>query len=243
MFLKFEHTDNARDLGGIPTIDGKRVKSGLLYRTAELDESTPDDIRRLSEDYHIRYILDFRDPIEYGNRPDLAIPGAENIAIPVLPRIPANDYEIAHADPMTIFNRIYREFALDDRPAAAYREFFDVLLRGDGPVLWHCTQGKDRTGIGAILLLTALGVSWEEAERDYFLTNEAMRPIYEAFMAKATTERERSVADKVIFVMPECLGIFTSLVQEHFGGIMGYIKTRVGLTDDEIARLKELYTE
>ena len=243
MILKFGHIDNARDLGGIPTQDGKKVKSGLLYRTAELDESTADDIRRLSEEYHIRYILDFRDPIEFGNRPDLAVPGAENIAIPVLPKVPVSDREIATVEPMDVFNRIYREFALDDRPAEAYREFFDILLRGDGPVLWHCTQGKDRTGIAAILLLTALGVSWEEAEHDYFLTNEAMQPVYEAFMAKAKTERDFYIADKIIFVMPECLGIFTSLVEQNYGGIMGYLTKRVGLTDDEIARLKELYTE
>ena len=243
MFIDFQRIENARDLGGIAVSGGKHIKSGLLLRTAKLEEASDSDISRLADDYSLKYVLDFRDATELDAHPDREVPGAQNLFIPVLPQLPEAEGQVIVTDPMVVFNRIYREFATEERPVSAYRKFFDILLQGDGAVLWHCTQGKDRTGIAAILLLTALGADWADIERDYFLTNEFMQPIYDGYAAKHTSERERDIARKFLFVMPECLGIFTSLVEERYGGIMGYLKEKIRLTDAEIEHLRKLYTE
>lgn len=243
MFIDFQNIENARDLGGIAVSGGKHIKTGLLLRTAKLETATGADISRLAEEYAVKYILDFRDPSELEAHPDREVPGAQHLAIPVLPQLPEAEGQVIVTDPMVVFNRIYREFAVEERPVSAYRTFFDILLRGEGAVLWHCTQGKDRTGIAAILLLTALGADWTDIERDYFLTNEFMQPIYDAYAAKHTSEQERDIAKKFLFVMPECLKIFTSLVEESYGGIMGYLKEKIKLTDAEIGQLRDLYTQ
>lgn len=149
MFLDFEKIENVRDLGGMLRLDGTRIRPGVLYRTGKLEHATDADIARLTE-LGIRYVIDFRDAGEIATAPDRAIPGAEYHSIPALPNLaenfrPIDDPTYTAQDVHDDFRRIYRYLAQSPESIGAYGEFFRILLASDGaPVLWHCTQGKDR---------------------------------------------------------------------------------------------------
>ena len=117
MFIDFQRIENARDLGGIAVSGGRKVKTGLLLRTAKLEEASDSDISRLADDYSLKYVLDFRDATELDAHPDREVPGAQNLFIPVLPQLPEAEGQVIVTDPMVVFNRIYREFATEERPA------------------------------------------------------------------------------------------------------------------------------
>ncbi len=246
MFIDFQGISNARELGGIKTADGRRVKSGVLLRTAELADAADADISELAEKYAVRHVVDFRDGSEVEHRPDREIPGARYALIPVLPSLP---YETRAIDltPEVIFGQfvyMYRLMAEDAFCARAYAQFFRVLLEAKGEaVLWHCVQGKDRTGIASILLLRALGASMEDAREDYFLTNIPLGREYEQLVRDGADAQKLGFMKVVLYVYPECLDAFISRAEELYGGVDGYIRTAVGLSDGDLARLREYYTE
>lgn len=182
---------NARELGGY-AVGGKTVKHGLLLRTASLAALSPEDRDSLENVYHVAAVVDFRMGMERELASDPEIPGAENYPLAVLEPedYPGFDPELAKklfdpgADRLemmkiayqmgTVSDRLYVDFLFSERGKAAYRAFFRLLLAlGEGcAILWHCTDGKDRTGVASMLLLTALGASRETVLADYLLTNE-----------------------------------------------------------------------
>lgn len=248
MFIEFEKIINARELGGIKTADGRHVKHGVLLRTAELTHASDRDLERLSGEYKIKHIFDFRDISEVSPRPDREIPGAEYHFLPVLPCLPGgSDTEYSKLTPKRVFELfqgMYRTMAEDEVSIKAYSEFFRVLLSsGGGAALWHCTQGKDRTGVAGILLLTALGVPKEAAVEDYYLSNVPMGQEYEQYVKNRTDEKRLEFLKMMLFVMPGCLNEFFHKTQELYGGAEGYLRQRLGLTDAGFTALREYYTE
>ncbi len=246
MFYTFDNIANFRELGGIPASDGRRVKNGLLYRCGELHKASDADISRLSEEFHISKIIDFRDTKETEIRTDRAVNGAEYISIPALPPMPAEPMSMMKDDhplipPQEMFPYVYRQLASSLESSVAYRAFFDQLLQSGGkPVLWHCKQGKDRTGVAAILLLTALGVSREEWMRDYLLTNEYMSRRYEEKYASLEEEQEREFRKIIMFVREDWLAQYLDIVDKK-GGLNVFLHEQIGVTDAEIEQLKTMY--
>ena len=175
--IKFEGANNFRELGGYRAADGRQVKYGLLYRGANLDllKSEADHARLAS--LGLREILDLRSAGESAAHPDPAVPGAhyqrvcgmrnadgtemdfsgqgierlrqEKEAFERSVGRPVHDFEW--------FSALYREMPFRN---PAYHALFALLEGRRVPVLFHCSCGKDRTGIGAMLILLALGVSW-----------------------------------------------------------------------------------
>ncbi len=113
--------NNARQLGGLPLKNGRRIKEGLLLRTTQLMDATEEDLRKLQEDYHLSLILDMRDPTEYSRMPDPEIPGAKWVPAPIIDfnfikesmaarfqghidDIPGNDIDPEHPDPEKVMD-------------------------------------------------------------------------------------------------------------------------------------------
>ena len=247
MFIDFEKIVNPRELGGIPLSCGRHVKSGLLLRSAELSRASSGDLERLSGEFRIAKVFDFRDDSECLRSPDRPVEGAEYIHIPVLPELPAKDRKLRDMTPAFLeetFTQMYRDMARLDFCANAYRRFFRELLScGGRAVLWHCTQGKDRTGIAAILLLSALGAGEETVRGEYFLTNEAMLPLFEAYRAAGHSPEETAAMEKLYFVMPCCLNAWYDCIKTDFGSVAAYLRVRLGLEDGDLRLLRDWYTE
>ena len=248
MVIDFEGIQNARDLGGINAADGRTVKPGLLFRTGELERATDADIAYLRA-ADLRHIVDFRDPAEIAARPDRPVPGAEHHALKTLPALPVSPNPPKGAapplpaDPEKIFPGLYAQLGSCAEAKAAYREFFRILLKGDGAVLWHCRQGKDRTGVAAMLLLATLSVSPADAKADYLETNACMKAQYEGAVGKYHDPEQQRMLRGVLFVRIDWLQLCLSRMKSEYGSLSGYLHRALGLTDADLDRLRVLYTQ
>ena len=172
---------NFRDLGGYRTADGRSVKWGLLYRSGQMHDLTAADYTYLQK-RGIRTVCDFRDTGERTREPTLWPAGQR-------PKVLSDDYTLdvsamkLPGDPagwtreqvVTAMTATYPQ--LLDQFNGQYARMFAELLAGDVPLAFHCTAGKDRTGVAAALLLTALGVPRTTVVEDYLLSNQHMAPM------------------------------------------------------------------
>ena len=243
MRLCFEGIENLRDLGGI-RVEGGAVKDGMLLRSARLSAATEEDIAALCA-LNLRHIIDFRGLAECKEHPDRPVSGAQyhhfSALRPAAGRISA---KIRSLDASAIgerFKSIYRYMAEGRNAARAYTEFFEVLGISTGAVLFHCTQGKDRTGIAAMLLLCALGADEQTIREEYFLSNIAMQKVFEKMRDSGISEARLLAAEQYLFVREETLDVYFETMREEHGGMMGYLRDIVGLRDEDFARLREKY--
>ena len=248
MFLDFDKIENVRDLGGLIRADGAKTKPGLLLRSGRLSRATDADIRRLSE-LGVRHIVDLRDASEGKREADRAVPGAEYHLLPALPDLkkyframndPAYTAESVRAD----FRRIYSLLAQSPEATEAYAAFFRLLLGSDGaPVLFHCTQGKDRTGVAALLLLTALGIDEDTIVRDYLLTNEFTQSILDSFDAMDEPPFTEDIAREIFLVYEENLRFYIHCIELEYGTVPNYLELALDVGPDEIETLERYYLE
>lgn len=173
--LVLDGVTNFRDLGGYTTADGRRVRHGMVYRAAALRGLSADDIARLAA-LPLRTVCDLRGTREMTMVPSPAIPGCENLPLMIEPRIGASlrdlltRQEATGEDVVAILRQAYVAYVTEHLPV--YRRLFELILdEGRLPLVFHCTAGKDRTGVGAALLLTALGVPEEDVIADYRATD------------------------------------------------------------------------
>jgi protein-tyrosine phosphatase len=165
---------NFRDLGGFPTTDGRKIKTGLLFRSGDLHSWTDEDLVKL-EELKIATIIDFRSDREREYRPDNVISSVKsimNLVIPDLSREQATEYLSANnaRGLETLLIDVYRTMVNDNQKE--YKEFFNILANTSHlPILFHCAAGKDRTGLASLFLLTALGVDMKYILEDYYSTN------------------------------------------------------------------------
>ena len=244
MFISFENIQNARDLGGIRTADGRCVKPGRLLRGAALENASDADIARLENEFHLRHIVDLRDAGECEERPNRPVPGAQAHSCPVLPGMPKKAPMDTIPDFDGIFRKVYAKMAQSETSSAAYAAMFRVLLDcPEGAVYFHCAQGKDRTGIAAILILTALGADLETAKEDYFLSNIGLKDAEAEPMSVGVRPWPKEVLDKLFNVFPEILDIYLNTLEETWGGLDAYLRGPLGLTDADFEKLRALYLE
>ncbi len=172
---------NLRDLGGLPTSDGRTVRTGRLFRSGYLCDLDGPSLATV-EGLGLRTIVDLRRPDEAEQRPHPDLDGTEVVHISVS----ADDNEFAvlanlvEFDPEaipgpTLIADYFRNSVRTrlDR----YREVFDLATDPDRhPLLFNCTAGKDRTGFVGGILLRLLGVAEDLAIADYLLSNDIRRP-------------------------------------------------------------------
>lgn len=247
---------NLRDAGGWPTADGRRVRTGVLFRSTALDRLDDTDAATLAA-LGIRCVVDFRTRVERESRPDRVLEGVRTLLEDVLA-----DSAIAVPAQMEAFFRspakalqFLESGRGDDAMRGAYREFitlpsarrglssfYRLLLEEDDlPVLYHCTTGKDRTGWATAALLTLLGVSEEHVYREYLLTNEQLLPALEPLFRRFEEHgAPRELLVPVLGVDRSYLDESFRGVREAFGTIEAYFSDGLGITSEEQARLRDL---
>ena len=225
--IVFEGTCNFRELGGYRAADGRHVRRGLLYRGCSLDTlQSPADRTKL-ESLHLREILDLRSAGEAG----IQRIAAEKAAYEAKAGHPVHDFYW--------FTDLYKQMPFGN---PAYHELFRLLEEHRVPLLFHCTCGKDRTGIAAMLVLLALGVSREDAIADYMLTNVYRKPIIDKFM-------QDKPADQYDLLLPvegvsESMGAGSiDVLLEKYPSYEAYFEAEYGLTTARLAALRDFYLE
>ena len=169
---------NFRDLGGYRTADGRTVRRGAVFRSAHLGSLTDERSRRAGK-LGVRTIVDLRGVNEAAETPHL-IDGlaCRVVGAHIEPRRrrqdPRRRRRRQRPTPylmMQFLTDHYREYPR--RCAPGFRTLFATLSDGTHrPLVFHCTAGKDRTGFASALLLTLLGVPWDDVMEDYLRTNE-----------------------------------------------------------------------
>ena len=179
---------NLRDLGGI---GGDVIPKGLFLRSGKLSIFTPTECSEFCRKYHIGCVIDLRTPGESAEFPDPLPEGVEYVQIPLLRDAAVGITHETGSDPMTIvrnlrkhpeklmdmvpdFKVLYKDIVTDEY----YRSQLDkavatLRMNADKGIttLFHCTAGKDRTGIASMALLKSYGIDDEEIVRDYLRTN------------------------------------------------------------------------
>ncbi len=252
--MKFEGMNNARDLGGMVTTDGKKIRKGLFLRTDALDALTDDDVNRL-KDQNVSIIIDLRTAQEMAEKPDRPVEGAQYHHIPIFSDAQAG---VTHeeSDTLAVFKdlpdmkHLYKEMVLSDDACANVCKALDLIMNNEnGCTLFHCVAGKDRTGILAMLILGMLGVSEEDIMEDYLLTNVTGEEIANQ-IAELVRNRYHNdeLAERVRIACIADEGYLNSAldyIHSEFGTIPAYCREKLKISDEEIDafRKKALETE
>jgi len=236
---------NFRDLGGYAAADGRTVRWNTLYRSGTTHALTPTDIARLGA-LGVRYAYDLRSNKERRDQPnrlrDIAnldyryrdhddLPGD----IRRLLRSPDARAENSHRVMVDVYQKLPYEFV------DAFGALFELLLNGELPLVFNCTAGKDRTGVAAALILTALDVPREVILEDYLLTGEFFERSCELILKDGglfLASMPRAVWEPVMRVHPDYLrGMFDQLQASH-GSVRGYLRDLLRLDDTDIDKLR-----
>lgn len=239
--LPLEGGRNFRDLGGYATRDGRRVRWGRLYRSGSMAALTEAAYARLAE-LGVRVICDLRttsereiQPVDWRRVPGLSYWARDyelsfgDLRALLASELPAADQ--ARAAMVTA----YRELPFEQAPA--YGELFRRLAGGETPLVFNCSAGKDRTGIAAALVLSALGVPEETIVEDYLLTNLAFDRTTSATYARMT-HIAPEVRDAILGVEQTYIRAAFAAIEEAHGSMEGYLEARLGVTEDALGRLQ-----
>lgn len=236
---------NFRDLGGYKTKDGKTVKWGKVYRSADISKLTDADLTELQK-RHIKYDVDLRGTQESAQAPDKINPGTDYILCPAgSDSINTMTRDLAaHKSADSIMKAFYGNTRY---LAARYKPFFNKLLIApdNESLVFHCTAGKDRTGIAAALFLYSLGVPYNTITDDYLATNyyrqnENSKTI--ATMA-AMMNIDKETAKSILGAKKEYLDTTFNAIKKQYGSVDNFLRTQVGLTEKDITLLKSKYLQ
>ncbi len=232
---------NFRDLGGYPTQDGRHVRWRRLFRSDHLGALSADDLKTLAP-LGLERALDFRGLHERGAAP-YALPGIAQHSLAIEPTVVQRLQELAGSGAAltatvatSLMEELYRSLASERHHRFA--EFFQHVLDCDGPLVFHCTAGKDRTGFAAALLLLALGVPRDLVMEDYMLTNAVYK-----HPPMPTTGLAPEALRVMWGVQAGFLQAALQLVDAEDGGMHGYLGRKLGLSQTSIARLSQRYLE
>ena len=255
---------NARDLGGYKTTDGRTVKTGLLIRSGRLSNASKEDIHILKDLYHLNAVVDFRIIRERIDSPDVKIDGVTYYTLPLVddksPMVGGIHKRSANnQNPLSYFIEVikqghgksdmYVKLFKSERFQKGMTSFFQILLNNDSEhsILWHCAAGKDRAGSAAALTLLALGVDKDTVLTDFDLSNIA----YNEWIQKRLTQVSRITRDpEILTVVRSLSGVNADYMRNaidatilDYGSIENYLEVCMNVTKEDIAKLQDMYLE
>jgi protein-tyrosine phosphatase len=249
--FSLEGVDNFRDFGDYATAAGRRVHPGRLYRSAHHGQATDADLAAIAA-LNIAVIVDLRRGEERQRTPSRRHDG-------FAARLIENDGNEASSDPFVEFIKAsdasegafraymasyYRGAPFDERHLDLFSRYFQALAEAEGPVLIHCTAGKDRTGILAALTHHVAGVHRDDIFEDYLLTNkvasfERRLPAVAQMIVELSGRTPTDGAVRTaVSVDSAYLETAFSVIEARNGSLDGYLEDALGLTPDLRARVE-----
>jgi protein-tyrosine phosphatase len=244
-FLTLEGGRNFRDLGGYEVADGRRIKSGVLFRSGSLGDLTQSDWESLRA-LGVRSLCDLRTPRERASEPFAWNDTAEISYY-------ARDYPTSFGELREVLAGLlptgesareamlsgYRELPFEQ--SAAYRQIFLHIAANEIPLVFNCSVGKDRAGTAAALILSALGVSRATIIEDYLLSNEAVqRSESQLGMTRASLLSHRSpeVVAAILNADPAYIESALDSVQERHGSVEQYLFDVLGIGEKDLLSIR-----
>jgi protein-tyrosine phosphatase len=252
---------NTRDLGGIVTADGRRLRDGVLLRAGALGRLTDGDVAKLTE-RKLSCVVDLRDASEINAAPPDRLPTdpsprARHIPVfdpdhPVFTYVSAvlMGHDVAAAPAAQLDGSpgamvaMYRWMVTDARASAAFGAAIRAVAEAGGePLLFHCSAGKDRTGWLSATLLGILGVDRDTVVADYLATNDYSRATHVAIMNAMRAKGLVAHPEVLLPLFEARLEYLTAAygeVERVYGGIDGYLRDGLGVDDETAGTLREL---
>jgi protein-tyrosine phosphatase len=250
---------NFRDIGGLPTADGRRVGHGRLFRSGHLAHTTDSDAEFLAS-LGLHTIFDFRNAADIKlEGPDVALPGVRNINMPLSdPASGAEFWGIVRDGDLDALRKILGDGKAAQRMVDAYvriildrteehGRMLELLAEEESvPALLHCAAGKDRAGTSIAIILLALGVERAAIEADYLASNAAHR----RYRVKRGDNAEPAATPEVMELLSplfearaEYLASAFDTIESHWGSVDAYLSEGLGLIPARRERLRELLLE
>ena len=253
--LLFAGGNNFRELGGYPADEGKTVRWGQIYRGISTGQLTGETDRARLDALGLRLILDLRSAEEARKLPDYVPDGARLVQICALCAPDGREISFAPGDMERMMRDapegeelsrvMYRQMLFGNK---AFKELFRALEAGETPILFHCSAGKDRTGVAAMLILLALGASDETICADYVQTNVCRKPEIERVLAEHAAVIAADPAEEQHYrgmagVDPAAAPFILQTIREQCGSAEEYLAREYGLTPARLMRLRRMYLE
>ena len=264
--IPLEGLFNTRDLGGFSAADNRRIRPRRLLRSGMLRDMTGQDKETLTYTYGLKNIVDFRTTDEQSESPDPDIPGVQHISNPILESMTAgithdeeSDRQLSLGeatismkergiDPSAYMRQMYEDIITSEYALKQYRRFFNLLAaQAEGAILWHCSAGKDRVGIGTAMLLYTLGVDIDSIMEDYMMTGTFLQEEIDKIISGLSHRIKDSSALESIRI---CMGVKEEYLESVFGimeqtsgSISAFLEEKVGVDPGKRDTLKALYLE
>lgn len=237
MEIKFQGAINARDLCDIPCIDGRKIKKGRIVRSSNLSCITDSD-KEILKKYGLKRIVDFRTEAEVEGAPDREIEGVVWTFNPIIRALTLGitkkegtfkrelkeiflDFTIELGkDAPEWLSDLYAPLVSDEFSLSHYRNFLDILKENrEGCVLYHCSAGKDRVGVGTMLILLLLGAKYDDIISDYLITNNSYQATIDEAIALG---KERNVDPEILAAIGPVNGVDKRYLKRAYDIIMSY---------------------
>lgn len=248
--LPLKSAVNLRDLGETRTEDGKTIRSGLFFRGAALNRLSEKDALALRDRYGLKTVIDLRTMTEREQKPDVAIPEIGTLHIPIFSEATMGVTHEKEIDRRQVLSKLpdlkelYVKMVTDPYCLEQLRRIFGIITAPrDGAVLWHCTAGKDRSGIVSALLLSLLDVPRETVFADYLSTNNELKRTadrYYALVLLMTRDRKAARQVRGLYRADEdCLTAAFDAIGSRYGGTDAFLRGCLGLDDRLIRDFRE----
>lgn len=238
---------NFRDLGGHKTLSGKVIRTGQIFRSGNISPATRRDVGRFKE-LGIVSVCDFRSGPEHEAHPNLWIDGTnidywrwgedesvgDSLAL-------LRECSVSEDKTKKRMQEVYRQIPYEQ--SASFRELFHRIAARKTPLIFHCAAGKDRTGVAAALLLSALGVSRAAIFDDFTRTNLFFQRIHDAFLSdprhSQITSENPTAWLPMLKADPSYLEAMFAHIETNHGGVEGYLNDITGLDQSALQDIRE----
>ncbi len=244
---------NFRDIGGYQNDKGQHVKWNKIYRSDSLSSLSDEDQAKLAE-RRITVDVDLRSRYEQNSAPDKLWPNVRFVDAHIYSENRKQNkgdnklYRFVHHIPDMGDNwlgQIYQQVLLNSHSQHEFAKIFAELIElpEEDALVYHCSAGKDRTGMTSALILTALGVDDDTISRDYLLTNE----LYDFALAKQFPDDNEivSLVSKMNITKGEGPAIhgITETIRQGWGSFDSFFKKELGFSQKDLNRFRKMYLE
>lgn len=254
--IMLQSLPNTRDLGALETTDGRHILPKRLLRSGNLYHMSINDQDVLENEYHLSTVIDFRTRTEVLEKPDTVIAGVQYHEMPIVDEETLGITRSGNLEKMLrnfkkipdeFMQKQYASLVHDEYSVKQYARFLDALLHQDqGAVLWHCSAGKDRAGVGTALLLYALGVPKEDIYEDFMKTNLYLSGEMEHMIRLLETRMivDNKVMDKIRLcyqVKKEYLDTVFETIEQDYGSMDLFMRKALYMTPKALEALRKKY--
>ena len=250
--IPFAKLINTRDLGGLPAEGGKVIRPQTFLRAASLYQLVPSDGEKLVRDYKVAYDIDLRIEKELNRQPDAPIPGVEYRHYQLREDVMEN-FERKRGETvgkmmtrMPTMAQLYLNMVSKENSLEALRNIFGLFMEdvvpGEKAALFHCSEGKDRTGIVAALIEDLVGVPRDLMLEDYMLSNDAFEKRNNWYyrgtrliMSKAAADSFRDMYRANEYMLTDML----DYLEKTYGGTEGFFREALGFSASEVKAFKQ----